>query len=348
MKRFQSLDLGRGFTVLFIPAIHTVMLYSQPAVYTTWLGYPLSFIAEGPGAQLFMVIMGIVFTFKPQHAFKNVLKKSLVLLTVGYSLNSLKFVLPYIAGLLPQAVLQQLQITQDHTTIVQLIAIGDILHFAAIALLLLYAVYRSRYYPYLAVGLSAVILCIAPLVWDAHSSHPWVNYILQLATGQPPQVFFPLFPWLVYPLLGLVIGCLLSQHPEELVYILLCKMGIGWIIVGYGGHLLSHEPSTGFYRTYPFDTLWHMGIVLLTFCFWQWAATHIRRNRFFELLTYSSEHITQLYIIQWILICWLLPIIGYQQLGVGASFLMGGVTTVITYTLSASINLLREYGKTSR
>jgi outer membrane protein TolC len=32
------------------------MLYSKPDVYTSWLGYPLQFIAEGPGGQLFMLL----------------------------------------------------------------------------------------------------------------------------------------------------------------------------------------------------------------------------------------------------------------------------------------------------
>ena len=63
MQRIQSLDLARGFTVLFMPSVHVVMLYSQPQVQQSLLGDILAFIAEGPGAQLFMLLMGVSFTF---------------------------------------------------------------------------------------------------------------------------------------------------------------------------------------------------------------------------------------------------------------------------------------------
>lgn len=59
--RIQSLDLARGFTVLFIAPIHAVLLFASPAVYSAAPIQFLKFIAEGPGAQLFMTLMGISF-----------------------------------------------------------------------------------------------------------------------------------------------------------------------------------------------------------------------------------------------------------------------------------------------
>jgi hypothetical protein len=59
---FRRQCLNRGFTVLMIAPIHTVLVYSKLEVRESWLGYILGFIAEGPGAQLFMLLTGNTFS----------------------------------------------------------------------------------------------------------------------------------------------------------------------------------------------------------------------------------------------------------------------------------------------
>ena len=61
MKRITSLDLARGFTVLMIAPIHTVMIFSSLSVRDTLLGKFLAFVAEWHGAQIFMTAMGMSF-----------------------------------------------------------------------------------------------------------------------------------------------------------------------------------------------------------------------------------------------------------------------------------------------
>lgn len=343
--RIQSLDLARGFTVLFIPAIHSVMLYSKPEVYTTWLGYPLQFIAEGPGGQLFMVIMGIVCTFKSTYRWKGVVKKSLLLLAAGYGLNVLKFVVPYSLDLLPPGAQHDLKLSQQALAYWQLFSLGDILHFAAIAGVVIHLVYQSKYYPYIAAVMAAAIIVVSPFLWDMHHSQPSINYTLQLLTGQPPRVFFPVFPWLSYPLIGLAIGYSVQKQRDR-TFIWCGLAGLGCLTGGLLLAFVTHEHAeAGFYRTGPFETIAHIGIIGITLFAWHIAAHRIRKNQFFQLLEYSSEHITQIYCIQWILICWLLPFIGYQQLGVWASCVMAIATTGMTYMIATMINLLHEYGK---
>lgn len=58
-QRNAALDVARGFIVFIMPAVHSVLLYSSPQVQSGWLGAILGFLAEGPGAQLFMLLMGL-------------------------------------------------------------------------------------------------------------------------------------------------------------------------------------------------------------------------------------------------------------------------------------------------
>src|SRR5690242_13320705 len=98
MKRIASIDLARGFTVLFIPAIHSVMLYSTLQVHQSAYGRLLAFIAEWPGAQILMLLMGVSFALSAKVSNKKVLLKALILLFIGYLMNYSKFVLPIQTG----------------------------------------------------------------------------------------------------------------------------------------------------------------------------------------------------------------------------------------------------------
>src|SRR5580658_7066767 len=142
MQRIKSFDLARGFTVLMIAPIHTVMLYSKLSVRETLLGKLMAFIAEGPGAQLFMLLMGVFFALSAKNNFIAICKRTFYLLVVAYLLNVFKFVIPHFFGWLPQSLLNDLSIDTNCNEYLQFLLIGDILHFAAIATLILFVLYH--------------------------------------------------------------------------------------------------------------------------------------------------------------------------------------------------------------
>jgi uncharacterized membrane protein len=342
MQRIKSFDLARGFTVLMIAPIHTVMLYSRPEIHQTVFGNVLAFIAEGPGAQLFMMLMGVYFSFHQQQTVLPVLSRSIILLLIGYGLNAIKFVIPLLLGLLPAAVQSDLQVDNDPQGLLHLLLIGDILHFAALASIILYYVMRVRKYHYAALIAATLICFCSPMFWDMTSTAGFTDYMLQLIGGQPPRIYFPLMPWLVYPLVGLAIGYFL-QNDNKKLFPHLRNIGLGLLV---GGLLLEmfvvKESSVSFYRTFPASTLQHIGIVLVILCIWEWMSKYVASNYFFTLLTYMSRNITQVYIIQWIVIAWLLPVFGYQDLNFSLSILAILSTTLITLAISLLINAIRR------
>lgn len=342
MERIRSLDLARGFTVLFIPAIHTGMLYSHPDVHTSALGYFLTAIAEGPGGQLLMLLMGLSFTFKKRHRTVDVVVRVLVLLLMGYVLNVLKFVLPYQLGGLPEGVLRDLQLSGGEPAMGQLLRIGDILHFSAIALVLLHIVYRSKHGHIWALIVAALVGILSPWFWDITVINPLLNYGVSLATGRPPFVFFPLFPWLVYPLVGVVIGYYFKKNTAS-TFRYWGKMGS--ILIGVGlllEYYCTPDHSWGFYRTHIPGTLWHLGLVLVTLYSWQFISEKLPQDIFFSLLIYSSKNITAIYIIQWTMICWMLPIFGYQDLPLSHSAVVMLFMTTNTFLLTYIFQLLKQ------
>ncbi|HSZ86199.1 MAG TPA: heparan-alpha-glucosaminide N-acetyltransferase domain-containing protein, partial [Puia sp.] len=315
MQRIRSLDLARGFTVLMIAPIHTVMLYSKLEIRETLFGKLLAFIAEGPGAQLFMMLMGIFFAISPPKNFSALCKRVFYLLLAAYLLNVFKFVIPHALGLLPDELQNDLQIQDGVASYAQLLLLGDILHFAALAQLVLFSIQRMKHYHIVTIVLAGFYCVMSPMFWDIHSRYQALDYLYQLTGGAPPKVFFPFLPWIVYPLVGLFIGHYFKTTERQKVYWYV--RDIGWILIGSScimKYAFKIAAELSFYRTYPNDTMIHLGIVLVWLSCWDWIQDNVKDNFFFKILRYMSRHITKIYIIQWIIICWLLPIFAYQKL----------------------------------
>lgn len=351
-QRIGALDLARGFTILCMPAVHTVMMYADPAVLDTALGFCLQAVAEGPGAPLFMFLMGVYTGLAQPKTLREIALRSLGLLLAGYGLNAGKFLLPLWLGRMPEALLRELGVTGNGDSW-KLLLMGDIFHFAGLALPLLYLVSRLPKVSPWAALLALLVMATGPLVWDTTTGSDVLDEILRYATGAPPQVFFPLLPWLAYPLAGLALGDRWKRHGNrDSRGMGIAKhsglLGIMLIVIGRcGARFWPVEPdNTSFYRTAPFETGWHLGIVLLTIAAWSLAEKHIRDNGCFRLLRYSSKHITALYTIQWLLICWTLPVTGFRTLDLYTTMVFILAMTTNTYLIVYTIQLLKPTAKT--
>ncbi len=328
MPRIPHLDLARGFTVFIMPSVHVVMLYSHPAVQQSILGNILRFLAEGPGAQLFMLLMGVSITLSSKLNGNQVLQRTLYLLTGAFLLNLYKLVIPLELELIPPSLLQDLELTDRHDASIFFLLMGDIFHFAAIAYPLTYLIYRLPYYRYWAMLVAIAIMLLSPYIWDVKTNLNFVDGVLLYFNRQPPSVYFPVFPWLVYPLTGLCIGkyiqsrFIVSAGAAAVIISLLFPKTTG--TVSYPSH----------YRTMPADTLFHTGLVLLWLSLFRWVSRKLKMNPVFQLLNFCSRHITLIYIIQWLLIFWCLPLAGYLTLGLVESLLWMAGMTLITLTLT--------------
>jgi len=346
MKRILSIDLARGFTVIMMPSIHVVMLYSKPEVQNSLLGDVLGFIAEGPGAQLFMMIMGISFVYSSRISAKYVLRRVVTLLIAGYALNFLKFVVPLELGWMPANLIQELQLGNDYSAIKFFMTIGDILQFAAISYAIIYLVSRLKHFQYYSALIAIVISFVSPYLWDLKTGISMMDHIIVLFNGHPPFTFFPVLPWLVYPLVGLTIGHYLKQVEMAKVFKRIGLIGIALLIFSLA---LPATPPTkewlAFYRTGPADTIFHIGFILLWLALIQWLSVKWKVGPLFRLLEFSSQNITIIYLVQWILICWCMGITGYLQLNFQATIIWLFAVSVATFLLTFIVKKLYAQSK---
>lgn len=300
MQRVKYLDLAKGFIVFIMPSVHVVLLCSESAIQQSLLGDILKFLAEGPGAQLFMFIMGTSIKLSKTITTKKVLHRTIFLFLGGFGLNLFKFCIPMQLEILPAAFLQDFPLTET-----QFLVMGDIFHFAAIVYPVTYFISRLKFYPLWAFLISILIALISPYLWDRQAGISMVDAIWVYFTGGPPYVFFPVFPWLVYPLIGVAMADMLQEGKFA---------GIGFAVVIVSLGLPATTELTTHYRTWPADTLFHIGIVLLWLSLFKYLSNKIKPNFFFGVLTFCSRNITVIYLIQWVLICWLMCFTGYLRL----------------------------------
>jgi uncharacterized membrane protein len=332
MQRISSIDLARGFTVLFIPAIHCIMLYSDVKVHQSILGQMLGFIAEWPGAQIFMLLMGVSFPLSKTFSPKKILVKACALLLIGYLLNYLKFVLPIELGVMPKEFLSEY--ANGKFSQLDFFFIGDILQFAAIALLVLLVVYKLPHSVVVTLCLIVLILFASPLVWDLHSDNVIINHILSLFFGQPPATYFPVFPWLIYPLTGFAIGIAIKEKFYNFYKDLLIVGSFVFLCEYLAQFTKFHFPTTSFYRTFPDQTLMHVGFAVAWFAMWHFISTRFPGNKFFSFITFFSKNITLVYFIQWVLIFWCFPLFGYHRLYLGMSIIVSISISAIVFFFS--------------
>lgn len=316
--RIRSLSLARGFTVFFIPVIHSIMLYGNQQTQLSGMASFLTFIAEWPGAQLFMILMGIHFSLSKNKSLRPILFRSLMLLSAAYLLNLLKFTFPHSLGLLPPSFANDIRPVGY-----PLILLNDILHFASMALFVLYIIKKLPEYPVIAIILAFIICFASPQFvipnGDEESRRDLANYLSQLSSGQPPHTYFPLLPWLAYPLTGLAIGYYIKKEGSK-TFLVLLLVGLGLMALGFW--IGSSEPPASFYRLGPWKTIQHLGFVCCWLTIWHIISRLLKSNIFFTFLEFLSRSITLIYLIQWPLICWLLPIVGYHKLNIAESILV--------------------------
>jgi hypothetical protein len=331
----RGFSLARGFIVFIMPAVHSVMLYSSDDVKAGWLGKSLGFFAEGPGAQLFMFLMGLFIVIGRAKTLKQIITRSILIGISGYLLNLFRLVIPYYLKLLPASYISSLALIKDSPVGWQLFLIGDILQFASLAYLFCALLYRYIAFFMPITIITITVWWISPLTWDLCPGQLPCTSFLNLFIGLPPKVFFPVFPWVFYPLLGLVSGCVLRLQPSRLI--LAGAIATGLLLIIAGKLLISTEPvnwNNNFYRQGRGGTLLHSGISLLWIALFIGIAYLKADNAFLKLLNFLSRHITAIYIVQWIVIMWIFRVYGYNSLGLLPSLMAALISSILSFGIT--------------
>ena len=345
--RIRAFDLARGLAIVFMVMIHVLGHYGNDASWASPLGQVVIFLGGPTAAPVFMFLMGASLAFSRRASASGIARRGLWLLFLAYTLNVLRGVLPATLGLATGYVTEADISPYTPATLLTLV---DIHQMAGLALLVIAAltallVASGRLVLRVGViGLAVVIGLVSPSLWGTTTGVPPVDLGLALLWGTEWNVFFPLLPWIVYPLVGFVYGRTLVAQPDRRRFVRrIGLVGLAVALAGVATIAVAH-PSIGvedYWRQRPGVLLAILGLVLAWLALADVVVSRVRSNRVFDRLYGWSGRVTAMYCIHWILIGWGVGLVGHRDLELPGVLVAMGIVLVLTDRITITLPFLR-------
>jgi uncharacterized membrane protein len=294
MNRVVFLDIARGLAVLFMFTQHCMILFEvDKGEGDDILANVFTLLGTAPAAPVFMLVMG-VFLAKSQAPLLKSIRRGVILLLLGYLLNFCRFFVPIVAGI------TGFEALPEGESALHLILAVDILQLAGLAFMIGALLKEYDRYKFAIPPIVVGVLLISPSLWGLFEDAivPWVLW------GAGKTVYFPLFPWIIYPLLGMYLSDLLTDS-QSLKKHMARFLGIGFGLVVTGAVSMWLFPVGDYYRSgFPVHLLM-TGFVLLWLSMLRRITSGIDRQiPVIRLLLFWSKNVTAMYFVQWLLFGW--------------------------------------------
>lgn len=335
-KRIYYLDIARGFAIFGMFAQHCMVVHEvSRGEGDSLLANLFVLLGTAPAAPVFMLLMG-VFLIKSKASTRQNIWRGIKLLILGLTLNLFRFTIPLLIAVLLYGS-DNLNLAEGETPLALLFSV-DILQLAGLSLIFCTVLKQIAGQRNTIPLLILIVLLASPFLWGRFGGNP----LSDLFWGNTNTVYFPFFPWIIYPLLGMY----LSRHllSDEMLKINLKKMGrygFGFSILGSLSLLLSAfgilafdviSPRGDYYRSGASIHLLMIGFVLSWFsvCYWFEQTLGIE-NRIIKVLIFWSKNVTAIYFVQWVLFGWSMLILDANQLNAVNAALVGLIVLLITH-----------------
>lgn len=314
-------DFLKGLAILFMIQVHLMELFAREDVLQSAWGYVSLFLGGSPAAPLFMIIMGYFAAFKKNQS-KILLIRGFKLIIWGILLNiGLNLHLIY-------------RIIFDAWTmdIYAYIFGVDILSMAGLSLIviaILPKVIKNK--SLLLLGIIFAIFILKSFLPLSLSGN-WMDYFKAFFVGGSYWSYFPMIPWLAYPLFGLIINLekerlslLFKKKPN--LYTLLITFALFLVLTYQYAVNISHDLPTYYHHDFSFF-IWT--VIFLTFLavIIHHFANSYQNSIWGRYLIFLSKNITSIYVFQWLIIGNLATAWYKQTDGISLLFYFIVITTI--------------------
>lgn len=317
-ERIYYLDIIRGLAVFFMVMQHCMLMFEKTAGEASGIiGTTFILLGTAPAAPMFMIIMGI-FMMKSKVDNKTFALRGLKIFLLGYFLNLIRFTLPLV-------------VYGEAREGIQLFFSVDILQMAGLFLILVTPFRKLVKEHWFTLPLMLGIILVSPYLWPLANN----KVLTDLFWGTSSDVAFPLFPWAIYPLLGMYLSQYITKPTLDKKVKSNMWMAMTTLVV-IGFITLEMFPYTDYSRYGLGATFLVIGFAL----FYLLSVEYLTRRfswspegRMMRLLIDWSLRVTDIYIVSWFLYGWLTPIIGYNEYSDVVSMILGLLVMMGTHLL---------------
>ena len=296
MKRLPLPDLLKGFAVFLIVPVHILELFIDYPGRESLFGKSLLFLGGPIAVPVFMLVMGY-FLAKNKKSFSANFLRGVKVFIVGFLLNiGLNFNL-----------LLKIKFTGWQFNPLEYIFGVDILYFAGLSIVII-AFLKTIKTGEAWISLFLLFLVIALTGFmNEKLMLTERNYILPFIAGTYSWSYFPLFPWLAYPLAGFAFyhfekKILAFLQQQKIVSgILLSGIFVATQYFGKEGFETTINLPDYYHHTFWFS-LWVFGIVILWTVFWRFILHKFPNTYGWDFFMWLGKNITLFYVIQWLII----------------------------------------------
>ncbi len=331
IKRNSIADLLKGIAIVLMILVHVVEKFSTDKVLNSEGGKLVLFLGGPPVAPVFMIIMGY-FIASSNQTTSMLVQRGLGLFVGGFllniAINTNLFIainkgafsldpLPYLFGV-------------------------DIFHFAGLSMVLIALIRKSllKHYWISIVGI-IIIGLLSTFLIQFNPSLLFLKYLCSFFYGITEWSYFPLFPWLVYPLSGFLFFQLEQKEVNSIIQTNSFSLAISVIFLLFGvwsinyAVAVSADLQTYYHHNFVFIA-WVLFFVVGYSLFIKRLNQVFGNSKVFLLLKWMGKHLTIIYIIQWIIIGNLTTVL-YKTID---STFMLAIYTVIIWVISLALAFL--------
>ncbi|TMP04449.1 hypothetical protein CWC11_11460 [Pseudoalteromonas sp. S3178] len=334
--RLKTIDLARGASVFIMILVHTLWMYSSTTLQSESLFGAVIHIL-GKGTASFLVAMGLSMALSRRQTPMLLIKRGIQLLLLAYLMNAAKFWLPIeVFNTMPEAFINAYgwQSPLSAGQLQFMVLTGDILQLAGVSLLLFGALNIARWKTVWIACLAIAIALVSQFVRGQQFALS--PYISDLFFANNYQVYFPVFPWISAILTGYVLGRLYinSEHNAAYLFSVCAKLGAALLIVGTTWLIADFKGQFGnFFHLNGGGIIYLIGLNLFGLAVIEYVFANKFNGPITRALLYASKHVTALYIIQWVLICWLMGVFGYHTQSLWPTLCLMALMGLLTFAV---------------
>jgi uncharacterized membrane protein len=289
-NRNITADLLKGLAVIFMVQVHLMELFAQQNIFDSALGSLSLFLGGPPAAPIFMAVMGYFLLFT-KSTFARLIARGIKLIILGIILNiGLNFHL-----------LIRIFNGEFYLNPYQYIFGADILPLAGLSIIIiafLREIEIDNIYLYLFAAFAS-ILTVHFLPEKLFVENTFGDYIQAFLWGNFEWSYFPLFPWLFYPLLGYSAAIVINKFSfyKRKIYFILTL--IPFLIFFPFGFDISSTLEVYYHHGILFG-LWIVSFLIIYTLLINFLSSY--RNFFTEYLCWVGKNVTAFYVFQWLII----------------------------------------------
>ncbi|MFV0590819.1 MAG: acyltransferase family protein [Draconibacterium sp.] len=296
MKRLRIPDLLKGLAILFMIQVHIMELFIDHAGRESIVGKVSLFLGEPFTAMVFMIVMGY-FVAKSPKTIAQTLLRGVKIFVLGFFLN---------IGLNFHLLLKIKYAGWPYNPLEYIFSV-DILYLAGLSIIFLSLLKLiKKYQAEVSLLLFLAVLLLSGPV-NEMLTFPERNYITPFIGGNYSWSYFPLFPWLAYPLAGYFfffaeerIKQFISRKKVWSFSILVFLVAVV-IYFSKMGFNVSVDLPAYYHHSFKYG-LWALGLLIIWITVFYLFVKKIQLSSIEQFLAWMGKNITLIYVIQWLII----------------------------------------------